>query len=71
MFEPHRIELIFQTRYIAAIHDRIDCDIYAYDRSESLQDMYTARDMCSRSLHALREHQRIGQPKILGLFCTV
>ncbi|GFZ08754.1 transcriptional activator [Actinidia rufa] len=36
------------TRYIAAIHDRIDCAIYAYDRPESLQDMYTARDMCSR-----------------------
>ncbi|GFY93798.1 hypothetical protein Acr_09g0002440 [Actinidia rufa] len=30
----------------------------------SLQDMYDARDMCSRSLHALREHQRIGQPGV-------
>ncbi|GFS30575.1 pectin lyase-like superfamily protein [Actinidia rufa] len=41
------------TRYIAAIHDRIDRAIYSYDRPESLQDMYDARDMCSRSLHAL------------------
>ncbi|XP_057502703.1 serine/threonine-protein phosphatase 7 long form homolog [Actinidia eriantha] len=52
------------TRYIAAIHDRIDRAIYAYDRPESLQDMYDARDMCSRSLHALREHERIGQPGV-------
>ncbi|PSS07992.1 Zinc transporter 5 like [Actinidia chinensis var. chinensis] len=49
------------TCYIAAIHDRIDRAIYAYDRPESLQDMYTARDMCSGSLNALREHQQIGQ----------
>ncbi|GFY81180.1 hypothetical protein Acr_01g0009890 [Actinidia rufa] len=34
------------TRYIAAIHDRIDRAIYSYDRPESLQDMYDARDMC-------------------------
>ncbi|XP_057515030.1 serine/threonine-protein phosphatase 7 long form homolog [Actinidia eriantha] len=52
------------TRYIAAIHDRIDRAIYAYDRPESLQDMYDARDMCSRSLHALREHERIEQPGV-------
>ncbi|GFZ11319.1 hypothetical protein Acr_22g0007170 [Actinidia rufa] len=52
------------TRYIAAIHDRIDRAIYAYDRPESLQDMYDARDMCSRSLPALREHERIGQPGV-------
>ncbi|XP_057506143.1 serine/threonine-protein phosphatase 7 long form homolog [Actinidia eriantha] len=52
------------TRYIAAIHDRIDRAIYAYDRPESLQDMYDARDMCSRSLHALCEHDRIGQPGV-------
>ncbi|GFZ05385.1 hypothetical protein Acr_17g0009570 [Actinidia rufa] len=52
------------TRYIAAIHDRIDRAIYAYDRPESLQDMYDARDMCSRSLHGLREHERIGQPGV-------
>ncbi|GFZ08616.1 hypothetical protein Acr_20g0004240 [Actinidia rufa] len=53
------------TRYIAAIHDRIDRAFYSYDRPESLtQDMYDARDMCSRSLHALREHERIGQPEV-------
>ncbi|GFS37182.1 hypothetical protein Acr_00g0050460 [Actinidia rufa] len=50
-----------ETRYIAAIHDRIDRAIYAYYRPESLQDMYTTYDMCSSSLHALREHQRIGR----------
>ncbi|GFZ00961.1 hypothetical protein Acr_14g0005960 [Actinidia rufa] len=53
-----------ETRYIAAIHDRIDRAIYSYDRPESLQDMYDARDMCSRSLHASREHERIGQPEV-------
>ncbi|GFZ19793.1 hypothetical protein Acr_28g0004980 [Actinidia rufa] len=52
------------TRYIAVIHDRIDRAIYAYDQPESLQDLYDARDMCSRSLHALHEHQRIGQPRV-------
>ncbi|GFY87431.1 hypothetical protein Acr_05g0010700 [Actinidia rufa] len=52
------------THYIVVIHDRIDCAIYAYDRTESLQDMYDARDMCSRLLHALCEHQRIGQPGV-------
>ncbi|XP_057477656.1 serine/threonine-protein phosphatase 7 long form homolog [Actinidia eriantha] len=52
------------TRYIAVIHDRIDHAIYAYDQPESLQDLYDARDMCSRSLHALHEHQRIGQPRV-------
>ncbi|GFY98127.1 hypothetical protein Acr_12g0006680 [Actinidia rufa] len=52
------------TRYIAAIHDRIDRAIYSYDQPESLQDMYDARDMCSRSLHALCEHERIGQPEV-------
>ncbi|GFY96070.1 hypothetical protein Acr_11g0003760 [Actinidia rufa] len=51
------------TRYIAAIHDHIDRVIYAYDRPESLQDMYDARDMCSRSLHALREHKQIEHPE--------
>lgn len=64
MFEPHRFELILQTRYIVAIHDHIDRAIYAYDRPEALQDMYDARDMCSRSLHALREHERIRQPGV-------
>ncbi|XP_057510456.1 serine/threonine-protein phosphatase 7 long form homolog [Actinidia eriantha] len=52
------------TRYIAVIHDRIDRAIYVYDHPESLQDLYDARDMCSRSLHALHEHQRIGQPRV-------
>ncbi|GFZ08227.1 serine/threonine-protein phosphatase 7 long form-like protein [Actinidia rufa] len=52
------------TRYIAGIHDRIDRAIYAYGQPESLQDLYDARDMCSRSLHALHEHQRIGQPRV-------
>ncbi|GFZ19033.1 hypothetical protein Acr_27g0007720 [Actinidia rufa] len=52
------------TRYIAVIHDRIDRAIYAYDHPESLQDLYDARDMCSRSLDALHEHQRIGQPRV-------
>ncbi|GFZ15684.1 hypothetical protein Acr_25g0000930 [Actinidia rufa] len=56
------IEIV--TRYIAVIHDRIDRAIYAYDQPESLQDLYDARDMCSRSLHALHEHQRIGQPRV-------
>ncbi|GFS31142.1 hypothetical protein Acr_00g0015870 [Actinidia rufa] len=52
------------TRYIAVIHDRINRAIYAYDQPESLQDLYDTRDMCSRSLHALHEHQRIGQPRV-------
>ncbi|GFS46221.1 hypothetical protein Acr_00g0100880 [Actinidia rufa] len=58
------IEIATQTRYIAAINDCIDRVIYAYNRPESLQDMYDARDMCSRSLHALRKHQRFGQPGV-------
>ncbi|GFS46235.1 hypothetical protein Acr_00g0100950 [Actinidia rufa] len=52
------------TRYNTAMHDCIDRAIYAYDRPESLQDMYNAHDMCSRSLHALYEHQRIRQPVV-------
>ncbi|GFY88500.1 hypothetical protein Acr_06g0004400 [Actinidia rufa] len=52
------------TPYIAAIHDSIDRAIYAYDRPESLQDMYNASDMCSRSLHTLREHQWIRHPGV-------
>ncbi|GFY91160.1 hypothetical protein Acr_07g0013560 [Actinidia rufa] len=52
------------TRYIAAIHDCVDRAIYSYDRPESLQDMYTSRDMCNRSLRVLREQQQIGQPTV-------
>ncbi|GFY93103.1 hypothetical protein Acr_08g0014990 [Actinidia rufa] len=59
------------TRYIAAIHDRIDRAIYAYDRPKSLHDMYTTRDMCSRSLHALREYQWIRQPRVLEPPATI
>ncbi|GFY85674.1 hypothetical protein Acr_04g0004120 [Actinidia rufa] len=52
------------THYIAAIHDHVDRAIYLYNRPKSLQDMYTARDMYNRSLHVLREQQRIGQPAV-------
>ncbi|GFZ15688.1 hypothetical protein Acr_25g0000970 [Actinidia rufa] len=29
-----------------------------------IADMYDARDMCNRALHALHEHERIGQPGV-------